>query len=201
LSIEAVVFDLGGVVFRHDPARRWDEFARLADTTAGTVRKRLQDSGYSRACDLGSLNLERAHAEGVRLLGRRLSLTHFADVWVRAFEPDPEVVALARRLKSRCAVAALSNNSAIVRHGLEAAYPDVMALFRPQLFSADLGLGKPDPRAFAAILDLLGTAPERTLFVDDAPSNTAAARALGLETHTFTDAAGLAAELARTGLP
>jgi len=200
LTLDFVLFDLGGVVFDYAPERRWAEFARLTGESPETVRKRLQDSGYSRACDLGRLDWRRAHAEGVRLLGRRMSLEHFTEVWILAFNPNGAVVSLVQRLKAAASAALLTNNSSLVRGGLESVYPEVLSLFRPQLFSADLGLAKPDPRVFAAASNLLGSTPERVLVVDDAVANTSTARSLGYATHEFRDAAGLEAALTDLGL-
>lgn len=59
-------------------------------------------------------------------------------------------------------------------------------------FSCDLGVAKPDPAYFEAILGTLGHGPEGVVFVDDRPDNVEAARSVGLtayvhDTHTSAD--------------
>lgn len=195
----AVIFDLGGVVFRYHPEKRLAGFARLTGLPPDALHKRLVASGYSRSCDSGRLKGEAAYREGVRLLGARLSLERFRELWVRAFEPDTAVVEIARRAKARVSLAMLSNNSDLVRAGLESRYGEVLELFRPRLFSADAGLMKPDPRLFRTLLELMGLPAERVLYVDDESAHVAAAAALGLATHHFTDAADLRRALTARG--
>jgi putative hydrolase of the HAD superfamily len=195
-----VVFGLGGVIFSYNPDVRWQKFAEHTGETASAIRKRLADSGYAQTCDMGRLKGKKAYAEGIRLLGKRLSLERFAQIWVSAFKPDEAVQELVGGLKNRCALALLSNNSDLVRTGLESAYPHVMELFRPRLFSADLGLMKPDPRSFAAALELLGSEASTTLLIDAAISNTSTAESLGLPSHTFQDAEALGIALTDYGL-
>ena len=198
--MRAVIFDLGGVVFNYRPDLRWQTFATETGETPDSVRKRLSDSGYSQACDLGRLKGNKAFHEGTRLLGKRLSRERFTQIWISVFRPNEAVIELVGELKNRCAVALLTNNSDLVRTGLESAYPHVMELFRPRLFSSDLGFMKPDPRTFAAMLELLGVTADEALLIDDAPSNTSTAESLGMATHTFKDATALRAALERSAV-
>lgn len=196
----AVVFDLTGVVFRHHPQRRLDAFARHSGLTAAEVRRRLFDSGFSLSCDAGRFSAEGAWREGTRLLGCRLGRDRFRTLWGSAFEPDTSVVDLVQRLRGRVDVALLTNNSGLVREALERSHPEVMDLFRPRLFSADVGQLKPVPGPFRTLLDLLGKAAEEVLYVDDAPANVDAAASLGFRTCRFHGAEALEAELAAQGV-
>lgn len=186
-----VLFDLGGVLFAYDPDRRWQRYGALAGLPAAEVARRLSASGYARACDEGRYRGLRAHQEGTRLLGLRLSMERFVDVWVSAFTPNLEVVDLARAVKPQAAVALLSNNSDLVHLGLEDRYPDALAPFMPRIFSADLGVTKPDPRVFLKAASLCGRQPEEILLIDDSAANTSSAAALGFQTHRFTGVATL----------
>ena len=200
------MFDLGGVLFHYQPQVRWQAFADLTGQTAATVQKQLSDSGYAMSCDSGMLRGERAYREGVRLLGRRLSMARFQQIWISAFTPNVETIAVARALKSKrtpdagCALALLTNNSDLVKAGLEARWSEVLQLFLPRVFSADLGITKPDPRIFARTLDLMGCAAADTLLVDDAPKNTDTAAALGLQTHLYTNPGNLREDLLHRSL-
>ena len=186
--MKAVVFDLGGVVFHYTPQIRWQKFAEVTGEDPDVIRRRMQDSGYAESCDRGRLNRDRAYREGVKLLGHRLSAARFTAIWISVFKPDEAVIDIVHALKNHYAVALLSNNSALAHHGLESAYPHVMELFRPRLFSADLGLMKPDPRAFAAALEMLNTTGQETLLIDDSSANTSTASSLGIITHQFVAA-------------
>lgn len=196
-----VLFDLGGVLFSYQPDVRWQAFAAQADLSADEVRRRLSGSGYSMACDHGRFRGNRAYREGIQALGSRMSMERFVQIWVSAFRPDEAVLDVARRLQDAgYAIATFSNNSDLVREGLEAYWPAVLAPFMPRIFSADLGLTKPDPRAYQKAAELLGHPPAEVLVVDDAPVNTATAASLGFATIDFTDAKQLAAELETRGL-
>jgi HAD superfamily hydrolase (TIGR01509 family) len=195
MDIRAVIFDLGGVAFHYEPEQRLRRFAARTGEPEETIRRRLVDSGYSLGCDSGQLQGDAAYREGIRLLGHRMTRDHFRDLWVSAFRPNEAVIELARALKPRAAVALVTNNSAIVREGLEVHHGPALSAFRPQLFSSDVGIMKPDPRIFAAVLNLLGVEPAAALFIDDAAKHVAGAASLGMAVHHFHSAADLHAEL------
>jgi putative hydrolase of the HAD superfamily len=67
--------------------------------------------------------------------------------------------------------------------------------FDRRFYSCRLGLAKPDPAVFRAVLDDLGAAPHSVLFIDDRPENVLAAAALGLQAVRFTLAEELAGQL------
>jgi epoxide hydrolase-like predicted phosphatase len=53
-------------------------------------------------------------------------------------------------------------------------------MFEVIVDSSAVGMRKPDPRIYQMTLDQLGVAPDRSVFLDDAPGNIAAAQALGM---------------------
>ena len=193
--MKAAVFDLGGVVFDDVPERRLATLAELTGLAAATIRKRLFDSGYSTACDAGRFDAAGAHREAERLLGFRLGYERFAHLWVSAFEPNAAVLDVVRQLRGRCAIALLTNNSVLVKTTLNELYPEVMTLFRPQVFSADIGRLKPHPKTYLGVADMLGAAPADIVVIDDAAKNVAGAAALGFETIHYHAPAELRAAL------
>jgi 2-haloacid dehalogenase/putative hydrolase of the HAD superfamily len=62
------------------------------------------------------------------------------------------------------------------------------------------GVMKPDPAIFHLASERMGLAPVDLLFVDDSPTNIAAAQALGFDTLHFTDPAALRPALEARGL-
>ena len=71
-------------------------------------------------------------------------------------------------------------------------------LFEVIVDSSAVGIRKPDPAIYRMALDQLGVAPERSVFLDDAPGNIEAARALGMHAILVEDDhAGAFAELDR----
>ena len=68
--------------------------------------------------------------------------------------------------------------------------------FDRRFYSCRLGLAKPDPAVYEAVLDDLGTTPQSVLFIDDRAENVLAAAALGLRAVRFTSAQKLPRQLA-----
>ncbi|MGE0622205.1 MAG: HAD family hydrolase [Pseudomonadales bacterium] len=199
-GITAVLFDLGGVLFHYEPEVRWQALAEVTGLTATDVQKRLSVSGWAQACDQGRYRGARAFDAGVRSLGHRLSRERFTHLWVSAFRPDERVLDIAVRLKAHVQVALFTNNSDLVREGLENLWGAVLAPFMPRIYSADLGLTKPDPRAYLKAAELLGAPPERILVIDDSPANTASAASLGFPCIDYRDPEDLLRALATCGL-
>lgn len=62
---------------------------------------------------------------------------------------------------------------ALDRHGLTAFFSDI-------IFAQELGVEKRDPRYYQLALERLGVPPEACVFFEDAPSNCASARDMGI---------------------
>jgi len=94
---------------------------------------------------------------------------------------DPDFVAVAERLKKRYKLAMLSNDvsewSAYLRRRFA-----LDRLFTSVVISGDHGFRKPDRRLYQVLLQSLGVAPYRCVFVDDQPRNLETAAQLGMHT-------------------
>lgn len=203
----AVVFDFGGVVFRWQPlvllqqvlpAHAGDEESArgLAERIFQGFRVGSDWAGFDR----GSLD---ADALAARIAVR----TGLAAAEVRAvidaipphLEPEPGTVALLRALRdARQPLYYLSNMPAPYADHLERRH-DFLAWFEAGLFSARIGLMKPEPAIFRrAELDF-GIDPARSLFIDDHAGNIEAARAAGWCALHFTGPADCEAALREQG--
>lgn len=117
------------------------------------------------------------------------------DAWCYT-EPDPEAFALVNAVRSHGTPVYLATNQQPVRGGWMRATLGYERHFDDLFFSHELGVAKPDPRFFEAILARVGADPASTLFVDDHEANVDGARRAGLHAEWHERTSG-ASDLAR----
>ena len=197
-QVDAVVFDLGGVVAAFRPEQRLRAFAAATGFTGSEVRSRLFESGFDPACNRGRYSLQEAYAAGILLLDHRLDQATFAECWCTAFVPDDEMLDLIGALHSRTGL--LTNNGPILLEQLPARLPRVVAAFDAIVFSCQAGAPKPDPRPYRHMSAQLDIASERILFVDDSQANVEGALNAGMQAILFRDIGSLGRLLRKRGL-
>jgi putative hydrolase of the HAD superfamily len=61
-------------------------------------------------------------------------------------------------------------------------------LFKEVFVSSELGIAKPDPRAFQHVLDAMGYTSDEAIMIDDSPTNIETAQQMGIHGVLFTSA-------------
>ncbi len=72
--------------------------------------------------------------------------------------------------------------------------------FEPCLLSCEMGLEKPDPKAYQLLLEKLDLPANEIVFIDDLEENVEAAKKLGIDAIVFKSATQVRSELAKRGL-
>ncbi|ATZ25514.1 alpha-D-glucose-1-phosphatase [Streptomyces lavendulae subsp. lavendulae] len=190
---DAVLFDLFGVIARHQSPEGWARLVATAGVPAAAFRGAYWSlrPPYDRG-DLTGPAYWRAVAGtlGVRFDARRTAALIEADVasWSAV---DEEMVDLIGELAvSGRPIALLSNIPEDLAGHYERHHP-WLGHFGVRALSCRIGHAKPEPEAYGWALRALGLEPGRILFVDDREDNLRAARAQGLRTHLFTTPASL----------
>jgi putative hydrolase of the HAD superfamily len=121
--------------------------------------------------------------------------TRFGDGTVRALidadhaswsDVDPAMVDLVGELAAQgLTLGLLSNITEDLVPVFEARHRGWLAHFTALTYSCDIGVAKPDPRAYAVAADRLGVAPADCLFIDDTEVNVVAARGAGMRAEVF----------------
>ncbi|KAJ2721449.1 hypothetical protein GGI07_003962 [Coemansia sp. Benny D115] len=130
--------------------------------------------------------LERRALDTQMVLPRRLAINGsvlFGKMMAVAREWNAPVVALIVWLRQQgYKVAALTNNFVLEEPSVEEKkrQEELAGLFDVFVESAVVGLRKPDRRFYLHACNLLGVAPEETVFLDDIGQNLRAAQALGM---------------------
>lgn len=163
-------------VFRARDPKCWPDFERGAIDEAEFVRRFFRDPPPGQQLDIDKFN--RVRRERYHLL--------------------PGMADLLADLKGRVDCYVASNYPVwIEQMGRDFGFDQ---LFCKVYASCHLGLRKPDTAFFSAILDDLGRAPQRCLFIDDRADNCGAAASLGLRVHLFEGAEGLRERLRDEGV-
>ena len=103
--------------------------------------------------------------------------------WLR---PDDEMIRAVCDLAGHGWTVGLLSNIPEFLAGAVRAEFDFLDRFDAVTMSCDIGVAKPDARAYAIAAARLGAEPGRIIFFDDSPTNVEAARQAGLEAHVFT---------------
>lgn len=100
---------------------------------------------------------------------------------------NPLAVDLIKELKGRYALGMLTN--APSRYSLDQRFNpgELDELFDVIVVSGEVGWDKPAPEIYTMTAEKLGVLPEEVLFIDDVPSFTEAAAAIGMKTITYVN--------------
>lgn len=185
------IFDMGGVV-----AANTDVFPAVCRHLGMTAEafEALAGPGLVMLMD-GAISTE----DFWRRFSDRCGSAVQEELFAKFFTPrlDPDVVAILQTLKKQNRVVCGTNT-------LDAHY-DVLKpcgyydLFDAVYASNKMGVSKPRPAFYRTILAAEGVVPGEAVFIDDFVENVRAARALGMPSILFRDAAGLRSELHRMG--
>ncbi|MFD5426175.1 HAD-IA family hydrolase [Streptomyces sp. NPDC127084] len=196
MTATCVILDIGGVLEITPETgwvQRWEERLKLP---LGTVHERMRD--VWRAGGVGSISEQEVHWEVASRLGLDVHQVEalMADLWTEYLgTPNEELIAYVRGLQGRCRLGILSNSFVGARERETALY-HFDELVEQIVYSHEIGIEKPDPRAFEAACASLEVGPESCLFVDDAAANVEAARAAGMQAHLFEDNVGTITRIA-----
>jgi 2-haloacid dehalogenase len=198
-EIEAVVFDLGGVLIDWDPRYLYRQlFADPADMEEflGSVCT----SDWHRAHDLGA-DITRSCEQ---LALRHPEHREMIMVWAERGEEmvagqfDDTVELLSELKASAMPCYALSNMEPEAFEVRRDRF-GFMRWFDAHVISGLEGVAKPDPQIFEILLRRHGLRPQRCVFIDDQARNVDTARDLGLIALQFSSAARLREDLQGLG--
>jgi 2-haloacid dehalogenase len=199
-SIDAVIFDLGGVLLDWNPRYLYRQMFDDEDAMERFLRDvctmewhEANDRGVPFEVTCAQLAAEHPeHAEHIWAWGTRTE--------EMIGGPIDESVTILRELKDRgVPVYALTNMEATTYPQRRERF-DFMRWFDGTVVSSSEGVVKPDARIFRLLLDRYGLEAEATLMIDDNPRNVDAARTLGMPTVLFESPEGLRRVLVDAGL-
>jgi putative hydrolase of the HAD superfamily len=194
MSLPCLIVDIGGVL-ELTPHTGWPaRWERRLGLPEGAIEERMADvwaAGMVGAIDEAGVSAQLAARLGLddEQLGGVLG-----DLWAEYLgSPNQEMIDYLASVRERCRIGILSNSFVGAREREQAAY-GFAGLVDHIAYSHEIGVEKPDPRAFEAVLTALGAEPADCLFIDDHAPNIEGARAVGLQSHFF---AGNAEAIAR----
>lgn len=198
--IQAVIFDVGGVLIRttdYSSRREWEKELGLKEWEAEEI---VFGSEMGTLAQCGGIS----DAELWTWVGERLDL---APARLRAFRQgfwagdvlDTTLIDFIRRLRPRYQKAIISNATDNLRIALSEKYP-IADAFDLIVCSAEEKVMKPDPSIYQLTLNRLGRRPEEAVFIDDSARNIMAARELGMHAIHFNATMDVPAELAKIGV-
>lgn len=205
--MKTVVFDFGAVLFRWQPDVLLQEVlpelapdAAAARSLAARIFNVLEpDSDWARF-DLGQVETEElAPRLALRLGVPAQAMARLIAAIPPHMEPLADSVRLLHRLKDRgYRLFYLSNMPGSYAHHLTRAH-DIVPHFIDGIFSAHVGLAKPDDAIFQLARERFALVPQDTVFIDDHPKNIEAARRHGWQAVRFDTATQVESDLMASG--
>jgi glucose-1-phosphatase len=180
-AIEALLFDLGGVVMGLDWEPMFASWARDSGVDAAALRARFRfDEPYERH-ECGAIDAH-AYYDSLRpMLGIALDDARLEAGWNAIFtEPIAPTVRLLESLEGRIPLYAFSNTNVTHHRVWSRKFERALRPFARIFVSCELGLRKPECEAFHAIAREVRVDPSRLLFFDDTRQNVEGALAAGL---------------------
>jgi epoxide hydrolase-like predicted phosphatase len=186
-KIDAVIFDLGGVLLKTTNPQPREAIAERFGVTRPELEAFIFMSETSLRSEVGELS-DKEHWENVlrhfnQPVGDYLKIY---DEYFSGDAVDDELLAFAVSLKPDYRLGLLSNAWVNARPLLSKHF-DFIDAFDVSVFSSEVGIRKPDLAIFNLMIEKMSVKAENTIFIDDMPSNVKGAKSAGLNVIRYTD--------------
>ncbi len=199
MTIRALVFDLAGVLLDF---RGPESLYKLSDGRIGDEEffRFWSDAKCAHDFHCGRCTPEHFAWQAVRELGLRVTSGRFLaeyQTWLRG--PYAGALELLESLRPKYRVACLSNTDALnVRKFDEELH--LQNWFDECFYSNEIGLRKPDPKAYLHVSKVLDVPPHEIAFFDDSVACVNGAIAVGMHAHHVAGFAELQIRLMQMGI-
>jgi putative hydrolase of the HAD superfamily len=187
MAIQAVVFDIGGVLEITPPTGWVEKWEARLHLKPGKLDERLMD--VWRAGSLGNISEEEVEKRIGEIMGMDQGQVEalMADLWEEYLgELNAPLAAYFSSLRPRYQTAIISNSFVGARTREQERYHfDKMTDLI--IYSHEVGIAKPDRRIYELTCERLGVQPAEMIFLDDHERPVAAARELGIHAILFRE--------------
>ena len=198
MTIDTVVFDIGGVLIDWQPQNAWTE--ELGETGARDFMARVGFDKINFACDGGARFGDAAKdivdpEDAARLAAyveryTRTVVDKITGTWDILYDLQAKNVP----------THAITNWSAETWPEGVKAHPELGQVFATTIVSGEIGIVKPSVEIYRRLCVAADVAPERCVFIDDSLHNCVGAKAAGMDAIHFQGPDDLRAELVKRGL-
>jgi len=195
--LKAFVFDMGGVLLRTDDRAPRDGLARRLGTSYEQLEELVFNSETARLATVGKITEAEHWCTVAKTLGLApAQIDEMKTAFWAGDGIDCRLVDYIRSLRPGYSTGLLSNAWDDIRSVFQQRYPPVLGVFDVTVFSAEVGLAKPDPAIYQLILGRLQVEPEEAVFIDDVLENVEGARRVGMKAVRFQSTDQVLNELA-----
>ena len=200
-DIEAVIFDLGGVVIDIDFQRVLDAWQSEAGKAIELTPRDLASFDVYHRHERGEIGFENFYRELNQRFDMGLSRSQFEYGWDQIFiGPMPGVENVLMELSTQADLYAFSNTNTTHEKSWRQRYPRLISHFKAIFTSVQLSQRKPEIRAYHSVIEALPYSPTHILMLDDHQENVVAAQQAGLNSAQVRSQADILAALSQFGL-
>ncbi len=188
MPIKAVIFDMGGVLLRTMDTTPRDKLAQQIGISRHDLEMLVFASQTSLLAETGAIR-ESDHWASVfdTLKIPPEEQAGFQRKFWSKDQVDYDLIEFIGELHENYRTGLLSNAWDGIRPAIQDRFPHMLDVFDVAVFSAEVGMRKPDPRYYEWILDQLGVAAPEAIFVDDWQPNVDAALEIGIKAIQFSN--------------
>jgi len=200
-SLEAVILDLGGVVFAISVDQIIKSWAKSAGCHPKDIAPKFKVDEYYKLFEMGKISPEEYRSHVCNVLGIKISDEDFDEGWNSIYlDLLPGIESLLLQLKGKTRLIVLTNTNEIHAREWRIRYADILRHFDKVFASHEIGARKPSLESFNAILDYLGTTPDRVVFFDDTPDNVEGALSVGISSFVVNSPYEVSEKLKQMGM-
>jgi FMN phosphatase YigB (HAD superfamily) len=181
-SVDALLFDIGGVVIEIDFDRAFSHWALYSNQDREIIKSRFGFDSYYERHERGEIDASEYFASLRRSLGINIRDEEFMTGWNSIYVGEISgVVKLLLDLKEKLPIYGFTNSNLIHKSVWSEMFKDILTLFRKVFVSYEMGMRKPEPEAFEAISREIGVRLEHIRFFDDSLENITGAKKIGMQ--------------------
>lgn len=180
--VDALLFDLGGVIVDIDFRRVFEAWSADSGVPAATLASRFSMDAYYERHERGEIPVADYFDSLRSSLGIRLTDQQFERGWNAVFVGEvPGIARLLRGVQAHFPLYVFSNSNAAHHDYWAREYASTLSMFRKVFVSSDLGRRKPEFEAYTAVARAMGAPLSGILFFDDLKDNVDAAQQTGMQ--------------------